>query len=108
MITAGTDNVVSASVATAFVTGWTTVDTGATGAVDGAGSVDGAGTFDSDATALVTGTVTFEPEATTFESDATGSVTAGVTALSVLVSGATGSAVGVATARRCWPGLPSN
>ena len=102
MITAGTDNVVLASVATAFVTGLTTVDTGATGAVDGAGA------FDSDATALVTGTVTFEPEATTFESDATGSVTAGVTALSVLVSGATGSAVGVATARRCWPGLPSN
>jgi hypothetical protein len=37
MITAGTDNLLSASVATAFGTGWTTVDTGATGAVDGAG-----------------------------------------------------------------------
>src|ERR1700676_4866242 len=88
MTTAGTDSTVLATVATAYVIGSTTFDTGATGSV---------------AAAFVTG-------ALSFEFDSSGVVVAGVTPdpfLSDTVSADWGPVVESFAPADCWPGFPS-
>jgi hypothetical protein len=112
MITPGTDNATEATVATAFVTGATTFDTGAaksvgsggtfeTGAMVETGATTETGaTVETDATLFViAGGVVFESEATAVVSGATESVAAGVTSAAgptVWVSVAAGTVVDAA------------